>query len=169
MNHNIDVLHINYYFAKNEQFKMLSKEEQDQWMYEDVKEVVEEVLKDTVYEQSFLFSKSIGTIPMAMEWAQKNFIKHAIGVWLTPLLKDDHVYQALLHTDRPSLCVIGDQDHHFIEERISSLKNNHLVSTVVIPHADHALEIKGDTLASIEALKEVTERVQEFMIKFSKG
>ena len=122
LNHNIDVLHINYHFAKNDQFKMLSKEEQDQWMYEDVKAVVEEVLKDTVYEQSFLFSKSIGTIPMAMEWAQKNFIKHAIGVWLTPLLKDDHVYQALLNTDRPSLCVIGDQDHHFIEERISSLK-----------------------------------------------
>ncbi|MFJ7725255.1 alpha/beta family hydrolase [Neobacillus sp. NPDC097160] len=169
LNHNIDVLHVNYQFTKNEQFKMLSETEQDQWMYEDVKAVVEEVLKDTVYEQCFLVSKSIGTIPMAMEWTRKNYIDNAIGVWLTPLIKDDQVYQALINTDRHSLCVIGDQDHHFIEERISSLKNNPLVGTVVIPDADHGLEIKGDISASIEAIKEVIEQVQEFMIKFSNG
>ncbi|WHY78478.1 alpha/beta hydrolase [Neobacillus sp. WH10] len=169
LNHNIDVLQINYHFAKNEQFKKLSETDQDQWMYEDVKAVVDEVLKETVYKHCILMSKSIGTIPMAMEWTEKNYIKNTIGVWLTPLMKDDNVFQALLNTDRPSLCVIGDHDHHFIKERISSLKNNNLVSTVVIPNADHGLEIKGDILASIEAIKEVIERVQEFMIKFSKG
>jgi len=168
LNHNIDVLHINYQFTKNEQFKKLSETDQDQWMYEDVKAVVDEVLKDTVYEQCFLVSKSIGTIPMAREWTEKNFIKNTIGVWLTPLIKDDNVYQALLNTDLPSLCVIGDHDHHFIKERIYSLKNNELVSTVVIPKADHGLEIKGDILASIEAIKEVIERVQEFVVKFTK-
>ena len=169
LNHNIDVLHINYQFAKNEQFKKLSKTDQDHWMYEDAKAVIERVLKENVYEQCILMSKSIGTIPMAMEWTEKNFIKNTIGVWLTPLMKDDNVYQALLNTDLPSLCVIGDHDHHFIKERISSLKNNEFVSTVVIPNADHGLEIKGDILASIEAIKGIIERVQEFMIKFSKG
>ncbi|MFZ7942937.1 alpha/beta family hydrolase [Neobacillus sp. 19] len=164
INHNIDVLHINYQLAKNDQFKLLSEPEQDQWMYEDVKAVVEEVLKDTVYDKYFIMSKSIGTIPMALEWAQKSFIHDAIGIWLTPLLKDDHVYQALLTTDRPALCVIGDQDHHYIEDRITSLKNNPLVATVVIPDADHGLEIKGDIVASIEAIKAVIARVQAFII-----
>lgn len=45
LNQNIDVLHVNYQFAKDEQFRKLKKAEQDQWMYEDVKAVVEEALK----------------------------------------------------------------------------------------------------------------------------
>lgn len=169
LNNHVDVLHINYHFAKNEYFKKLTRSEQDRWMYEDVKVVVEKVLKDSTYEQCFLLSKSIGTIPMAIEWTEKNFLHNAFGIWLTPLLKDDNVFNALLNTELPSLYVIGDQDHHFIEERISTLKNNELVSSVVIPNADHGLEIKGDTLASIDAVKEVLESVQEFIVKITKA
>jgi len=164
LNHNVDVLHINYTFAKNEHFKKLSDANQEQWMYEDVKAVVEEVLKDTHYEQWILLSKSIGTVPMALEWAQKKFIPNAIGIWLTPLLKVDSVYHAILETKLPSLCVIGDRDHHFIEERISCLKNNKLVQTVVIPKADHSLEIPGDISATINAAREVLTSIQEFII-----
>ncbi|ETI70756.1 hypothetical protein [Neobacillus vireti] len=166
LNQKVDVLHINYNFAKNEHFIELNNQEQDSWMYDDVKAVVWEVLKETNYEQCFLLSKSIGTIPMAMEWNQRNFIKNAIGIWLTPLMKIDAVYDALLNTKLPSLCVIGDEDHHYIEERISSLKNNEHVSKVVIPKADHGLEIKGDTLASIEAAKEVFKHIHDFIAKY---
>ncbi|CAH2715284.1 hypothetical protein BACCIP111895_02468 [Neobacillus rhizosphaerae] len=165
LNNRIDALHVNYEFAKNEHFKKLSETEQEDWMYEDVKAVVREVLKDTNYEQCFLLSKSIGTIPMAMEWTEKNFIHNSVGIWLTPLIKYENVYQALLKTELPSLCIIGDQDHHFIEERINSIKNNERLSTVVIPNADHSLEIKEDILASIDAAKEVITAIQEFIIK----
>ncbi|WP_066070308.1 alpha/beta family hydrolase [Neobacillus soli] len=169
LNNHVDVLHINYDFAKNEHFKKLTRSEQDRWMYEDVKAVVDEVLKDSTYEQCILLSKSIGTIPMAIEWTEKNFSHNAFGIWLTPLLKDDNVFNTLLNTELPSLCVIGDQDHHFIEERISSFKKNELVSSVLIPNADHGLEIKGDIVASIDAVKEVMASVQEFIVKFTKG
>ncbi|MDR6125117.1 hypothetical protein QFZ87_004714 [Bacillus sp. SLBN-46] len=165
LNNNIDVLHINYNFVKNEQFRKLTKAEQEQWMYEDVKAVVEAVLKDTYYEQCILLSKSIGTIPMAMEWTGGTFLLNSVGIWLTPLLKEDRVYQALLETELPSLCVIGDEDHHFIEERLASFENNPLVSTVVIQKADHGLEIQGNTLVSIEAMKEIMEQVEVFIKK----
>jgi hypothetical protein len=164
LNENVDVLHINYNFTKNDYFEKLTKPEQEWWMYDDVKAVVDVVLKNTVYKQCFYLSKSIGTIPMAMEWTQKNLVHNAFGIWLTPLLNEDKVYSALLNTELPSLCVIGNQDHHFNGERLSSLKNNHLVSTVVIPKADHSLEIKGDILATIEAVKEVIFGMQEFII-----
>jgi pimeloyl-ACP methyl ester carboxylesterase len=162
---NVDVLHINYNFAKNEKFKKTSEAEQNQWMYEDVKAVVEDVLKGTDYNQCFLLSKSIGTIPMAVQWTQKNYLHNMIGIWLTPLLKDENVYQALLNTDQPSLCVIGDQDHHFIEKRVHSLKNNQLVSTVVIPNANHSLEIDGNLAGTLDAVKVVMESVQAFMVR----
>ncbi|WP_312472062.1 alpha/beta family hydrolase [Neobacillus sp.] len=165
LNNKIDVLHVNYEFAKNEHFKKLSETEQENWMYEDVKAVVREVVKDINYEQCFLLSKSIGTIPMAMEWTEKNFIHNSVGIWLTPLIKNENVYQALLKTELPSLCIIGDQDNHFIEDRIYSIKNNECVSTVVIPNADHSLEIKEDILASIDAAKEVITAIQDFIIK----
>ncbi|MGG3468728.1 alpha/beta family hydrolase [Neobacillus pocheonensis] len=163
LNVNVDVLHINYNFAKNEHFKKLSEADQEQWMYEDVKAVVEKVLMDAHYDQWILMSKSIGTIPMAMEWTQKNFIPNAIGIWLTPLLKVDSVYHAILETKLPSLCVIGDHDHHYIEERISLLKNNEILRTLVIPKADHSLEIPGDTSATINAAREVITSIQEFI------
>jgi hypothetical protein len=161
---NIDVLHINYQFSKNEHFKKLSEPEQDNWMYEDVLAVIEDVLKDTSYEQSFLLSKSIGTIPMAKEWGRKNITHNAFGIWLTPLIKVDEVYQALLNTQLPSLCIIGDQDHHFVEERISSLENNRLIQTVVVHNTEHSLEVKGDVAASLDAMKEVMTSIENFII-----
>jgi hypothetical protein len=161
----VDILHINYNFVKNKHFAKLKKMEQEQCMYDDVRTVVIEVLKDTNYEKCFLFSKSIGTIPMAMEWTKRNFIDNPIGIWLTPLLKEDLVFDTLLKTDIPSICVIGDQDQHYIEERISLLENNSLISTLVIPNANHSLEVNGDILATIEAMKAIINRIHEFINK----
>lgn len=165
LNNHIDVLHINYHFVKNEHFAGLSKEDQEYWMYEDVKAVVDEVLKSSKYEQCFLFSKSIGTIPMAMEWIHRKFIRKPFGIWLTPLLKDDSVYNSLLETRLPSLCVIGDDDNHFIEERVASLNHNEFIKTVIIPKADHSLEIQDDILTTIDAIKIVIESIQAFLIR----
>jgi hypothetical protein len=161
----VDILHINYNFMKNKQFTKLSKMEKVQWMYDDVRTVVSEVLKDTDYQQCFLLSKSIGTIPMAMEWTKRNFIDNPIGIWLTPLLKVDLVFDTLLKTDIPSICVIGDQDQHYLEERISLLENNSLISMLVIPNANHSLEVNGDILATIEAMKVIMKRMHEFINK----
>lgn len=102
---------------------------------------------------------------MAMEWKAENFSKITFGIWLTPLIKNDNVYQALLKTEKPSLCIIGDDDHHFQAERISSLTNNPLISTIVIPSADHGLEIKGDLDVTLDAVKVVMKSIEEFMIK----
>jgi hypothetical protein len=159
----MDILHINYRFMENKHFAKLSKIEQEQWMYEDVQAVVNEVLKTTNYEQCFLLSKSIGTIPMAIEWKQRNFIHNPVGIWLTPLLKEDQVFDTLLKTDIPSICVIGDQDQHYLEERILLLENNSLISTLVIPNANHSLEVNGDILATIEAMKLIMKRINEFI------
>jgi hypothetical protein len=144
---------------------MLSKIEQAQWMYYDVKGVVNDILKNTNYEQCFLLSKSIGSIPMAMEWKQRNFIHNPVGIWLTPLLKEDQVFDTLLKTDIPSICVIGDQDQHYIEERISLLENKSLISMLIIPNANHSLEVDGDILATIEAMKVIMKRMHEFINK----
>lgn len=159
----VDILHINYNFIKSKHFVKLKKLEQEQWMYEDVWAVVSEVLRNTRYDKCYLLSKSIGTIPMAIEWTKRNFINHSIGIWLTPLLKEDLVFDTLLKTNIPSLCIIGDQDQHYLQERISLLKSNKLISTLVIQNANHSLEVNGDIAATIEAMKVIINRIQGFV------
>ncbi|MFP7298761.1 alpha/beta family hydrolase [Neobacillus niacini] len=159
----VDVLHINYHFTKNKHFANLNEAEQEQWMYNDVEAVVSEILNTSNYEQCFLLSKSIGSIPMAMEWKERNFIQNPIGIWLTPLLKEDLVFETLLKTDIPSICIIGNQDHHYIGERVSLLENNSLIRMSVIPNADHSLEVNGDVSATIDAMKVIMKRIDEFI------
>jgi hypothetical protein len=72
-----------------------------------------------------------------------------------------------LNTDFPSLLVIGDQDQHYIDERISSLKNNDMVSTLIIPNANHSLEVNGDIAVTIDVMKVIMNRIQDF-IKLNK-
>lgn len=165
LDQNVDVLHIDYQFAKNDHFKKLPESEQEKWMYDDVCGVADEVLKDNSYDQFIVLCKSIGSIPMAKEWGRKHFTRNAIGIWLTPLFKIDEVYQALLKTEVPSLCIIGDQDHHFVEERIASLENNHLIQTLVVPNTEHSLEVEGNVQATLDAMKEVMKSLEDFITK----
>ncbi|MCJ8008160.1 alpha/beta family hydrolase [Lederbergia wuyishanensis] len=168
MNENVDILHINYNYLDNEAFKKLDHHDQDQWIYEDVKSVVTEVLNDAKYEIYFILSKSIGTIPMAYEWNEKDFIsgQNTYGIWLTPLIKDEIVYNALLKTEIPSLYVIGTDDPHYVEELIVSINENINVTGLVIPNANHGLEVKGDIHTTINIVHDVMESIEKFIKKY---
>ncbi|MDQ0973798.1 hypothetical protein QFZ31_003676 [Neobacillus niacini] len=94
---------------------------------------------------------------------KRKFISLPMGIWLTPLLKEDFVFDTLLKTRIPNLCIIGDQDQHYLQERISLLETNKLISTLVIPDANHSLEVNGDIAATIEAMKVIINRMQDFI------
>ncbi|MBS4198131.1 hypothetical protein KHA93_00465 [Bacillus sp. FJAT-49732] len=168
MNENVDILHINYNYLGNEAFKKLDHHDQDQWIYEDVKSVVTAVLKDAKYETYFILSKSIGTIPMAYEWIEKDFIskQNSYGIWLTPLIKDEIVYNALSKTEIPSLYVIGTDDPHYNEESIASINENTNVTGLVIPKANHGLEVKGDIKMTINIVYDVMESIEKIIKKY---
>ncbi|MCR2823535.1 alpha/beta family hydrolase [Lederbergia panacisoli] len=170
MNENVDLLHVNYNYLENEAFKKLEHHAQDQWIYEDVVSVVETVLKDTEYGMYFILSKSIGTIPMAYEWNRKNFIdvNRTYGIWLTPLIKDETVCNALSKIVIPSLYVIGTDDPHYKENLIADINKNSNVKGLVIPNANHGLEVKGDVKTTINIVKEVMNTIEKF-IKEYKG
>ncbi|GGB60371.1 hypothetical protein F3157_17295 [Virgibacillus dakarensis] len=59
-----------------------------------------------------------------------------------------------MKSEIPSLYVIGNEDPDFSEELIGSL-NNELVSGLIIPDANHGLEVKGDIKATINAAMQV--------------
>ncbi|MBT2736087.1 alpha/beta family hydrolase [Bacillus sp. ISL-7] len=165
VNNNMDVLRINYDYRKKEYFSKLSGKEQDDWMYEDVKAVIQDVLKETQYEQYYIVNKSLGSIPMAYERTQNELLRSSYGIWLTPLLKDETVYNALLSENLPALCIIGDKDPHFFEDRIQAIKSNNQIHTVIIPNANHSLEINEDVYTSIQIVNQIMNEIQSFINK----
>jgi hypothetical protein len=52
-------------------------------------------------------------------------LKNAKVVWLTPLLQNDAVFNAMVNSDNKGLGIFGEKDSVcFIVERFEKLKNN---------------------------------------------
>lgn len=162
-NRGIDILHINYDYSENEAFNAASHAEQDQWMYEDIQEVAQAFLKDHVYKRVIWFSKSIGTIPMALGWANDWQTEPTVcGVWLTPLINEESVCASIQASQVPSLVIIGNQDSIYNEEKLNAITSNH-VEKYVVPGANHGLEIEGDVVNSIDIMKSIVQCMDAFV------
>jgi pimeloyl-ACP methyl ester carboxylesterase len=82
------------------------------------------------------------------------------AIWLTPLLNETAVIDALAGLARPTLLVGGTADPTWQRERVPA---NHSLQLVEIPHADHSLQIRGDLEASIEALGQLTGTITSWL------
>lgn len=158
---NTDVLLVNYNYKGDYEFKQMSKEERSERMYEEGHSVIQEVLQVQSYEKHFLLSKSIGSIPMSL--LCKRQFRQAYCIWLTPLLTEDVVYNAMREHKHPSVSIIGTADPFFIPERWSSLNGTSNTQTLLVPDANHSLEIEKQPLNSIDILKDCMEILQQYV------
>ncbi len=102
-------------------------------------------------------AKSISSLaaPLAAE--------HQIpGVWLTPLLGNADVAQALQRITAPTLIVGSVDDPSW--DRAAAVRL-HRADVLQVTGADHALEVPTDPRRSLEILGEVTDRVERFVTK----
>ncbi|MDP4146558.1 MAG: alpha/beta hydrolase [Bacillota bacterium] len=151
-----DVLLVNYNYSQ-EVLSSLSEDE----ITSDVQAVIETILKDNDYTDFTIVAKSIGTI--AMTYLLKNPNYHsAKAIWLTPLLQRNDVYNALLNNKNKALCIIGDKDPCYIYEKFEEIKKNNQLNTNLIEGVNHSLEFKSDIFKSIEVLKDVMIKIDEF-------
>jgi hypothetical protein len=151
-----DVLHINYSFNRQEQSEL-----SEEAFTRDVQLAIDNAIKNKEYSHYYVVAKSIGTI--ALSYLLNNpMFKHAKVVWLTPLLQRDDVFHAMLNSDNKGLCIIGDKDRCFVEERFESLKNNDNLLLKVVTGGNHSLELDEEPIQSIEVLKGVISDMNEF-------
>lgn len=111
-------------------------------------------------DRKIILSKSIGTRIVA----SGNIERFDKIIWLTPALKDDFVYQKMANLANKSLSVIGDCDPFFDQEKINELDSRGM-NSLVISGADHGLDIDTDLNRSLDELKNVISRVEEFVLK----
>lgn len=82
------------------------------------------------------------------------------AIWLTPLLGEPAVVDALARVDRPTLLVGGTADSTW---QPGVLPRNPVLETEELEGADHSLELAGDVAGSLEALRRATQRVGAFL------
>ncbi len=157
-NEGFDVLHVNYKYDSKE-LANLSEED----FTRDIQLVIDNATKDRQYDSFILVAKSLGTIALS-HLINFPLFKEAKVVWMTPLLQKDDVYQAMLTSGQKGLCVIGDADYCFIEDRFSELKKKANLSTMVVQGGNHSLELINDPISSIERLADVMKEIQEFAV-----
>jgi hypothetical protein len=82
------------------------------------------------------------------------------AVWLTPLLVRPDVVSALSSSRAPALLVGSSADPTWSD---GEQPGGELVSVVEFDGLDHSLQAEGDPLASLDVLRQVTERIGEFL------
>ncbi|MGN7400968.1 alpha/beta hydrolase [Cytobacillus praedii] len=156
-NKGFDVLHINYIFSRQE-MSVLNDED----FARDVQLTIDNAIKDKEYNNYYVVAKSIGT--KALSYLLDNtMLKDAKVVWLTPLLQNDGVFNAMVNSENKGLCIFGEKDHFcFIAERFEKLKNNKNLLLKVVDGANHSLELDKEPIKSIELLKRIISDINKF-------
>lgn len=156
-NKGFDVLHINYSFSKEE---MSALNERD--FARDVQLAIDNAIKDKKYVNYYVVAKSIGTKAL-IYLLDNTMLKDAKVVWLTPILQNDDVFNAMVNSDNKGLCIFGEKDNHcFIVERFEKLKSNQNLMLKMVDGGNHSLELDGEPIKSIEVLKNVIHDIDEF-------
>jgi hypothetical protein len=158
-----DVLQVNYQY-KDKTYAEFTVEEKIESIIFDVNKVINETLKTAQYENYYVMGKSIGTIAMSSVLSRAEFIK-AKAIWLTPLLQRDEVFSALAAISHKSLCIIGDQDDFYINERYDVVKTNPHVISRLIPNVNHSLEYEDFKVESIDVMKSVIVDIEKFVLQ----
>lgn len=162
LDNSFDVLQVNYRY-NDKAYDEFSKEELSEAIKHDVRTVLDKVLTDTSYEKFYFVGKSLGTIAMSSE-INRDIFKEANAIWLTPLLQRDDVFATMVNSENRGLCIIGDNDRCYVEERFDQLKNKPNLVAKLLPNVNHSLEYDHNMVESIDILKEIINDIQEFVV-----
>ncbi|MFE1245359.1 alpha/beta family hydrolase [Fictibacillus sp. NPDC058756] len=160
LNRGYDVLHINYEYH-TDQYDHFTYEELKSTLAPDVMTVLHETLRDADFKSYYLVGKSFGCLAMP-EALNFHPLQNAKTVWLTPHLKEKNVFETMLNSQNKGLCMIGDRDSFYNKESLEQLQTNKNIDYFIPPGANHALEIGGQTLESIDLVRRVVKMINEF-------
>jgi hypothetical protein len=123
---------------------------------------ITELLVEESPERITFVAKSLGTAVLAARsWSVYGTILIE-AIWLTPLFGDASVREGAIRRGWKSLLVAGDADQLHDPVGYEAVRRELGAETLVIPGADHCLEVPYDPDATLEALRHLTEAVRRF-------
>jgi pimeloyl-ACP methyl ester carboxylesterase len=159
----IDLLSVDYQYSQQEDFPTLTAVDQSRRLSHDARAACDAALEQGSYAQVILIGKSVGTLAMGHLLATDARLKSSRCVWLTPLLHDERLRGQIKLARPPSLFVTGDHDRHYQPAYLAELVEATGGKSLVVPGADHSLDVDGDALASVEALERMLQALQDFL------
>lgn len=96
-----------------------------------------------------VIGKSLASL-LAAEISDRNLP----AAWLTPPLTEPSMIDALTRVRNPTLLLGGNADPMW---KADAIPDNPALQVVELPDVDHALQVAGDPVASLEALRQMTD------------
>ncbi|MDB5033988.1 MAG: hypothetical protein JWQ98_1229 [Chlorobi bacterium] len=162
VNRRADVLRLEYDYSSSD-FRSLSPEVKGDHIAADISAAGTAALAVKEYRRITLIGKSLGTQGIARLLGSDPRFRDAVCIWLTPVLVSDDLRAATAYARDRSLFVIGTADPFYREDYLAEVLKNSNGKLLTIDGADHALEIDGDVIGSIEILRKVIGAMAEFI------
>ena len=158
-----DVLRVEYTYNTDASFRAVSQADQGERLNADTMAACRVVLDQRGYERVTLVGKSLGTLAMGSLLTTESRLAGATAVWLTPLLRVDHLRAQVKQWGGRSLFAIGSADPHYDPAYLAEVERATGGESVVVEGADHGMEIAGDVMQSLAALHQVLQALQRFL------
>ncbi len=158
-----DILLIDYRYSQRADYQELDAEERQRWLSADTTAACRAALAQRQYRRITLVGKSLGTRAMAHLLATEGSLRAADTIWFTPVWREEPVRAALLAAEQRALVVIGTADPHYDPHLADEVRQAINGELLVIPDAEHGLEIEGDVIRSVRALDEAMRAVVRFV------
>lgn len=113
--------------------------------------------------QVTFIAKSLGTIVLASLPAEVPLPSSVRAVWLTPIFGRESVRLGAIGKGWPSLLVAGQADELHEQQHHETVANTLGARSLVLPGADHMLEVPGNVLATLDGFRAITESVLDFV------
>ncbi|WP_083387738.1 alpha/beta fold hydrolase [Planococcus antarcticus] len=114
LNRGYDVLRVDYRYV-DEKYDEFTNEELYRAVKVDTAAVLDKFFSNHLYEEVYIVGKSLGTIAMSVELKKQRFEK-AKAIWLTPLINQQDMLEAMIQNPHQAFCFIGNQDRYYSKE-----------------------------------------------------
>jgi hypothetical protein len=114
-------------------------------------------------DQITFIATSMGTVVLAALPPEVPLPPTVNAIWLTPIFGWERVRSGAIAKAWPSLLVAGAADSLHEPEHHDAVTNAIGARSVVLPRADHMLEVPGDVLATLDGFRTMTESVRDFV------
>jgi pimeloyl-ACP methyl ester carboxylesterase len=157
----IDVLAVDY--TRRPQISAYSLEQATACAFTDTVAAYETIKSKHAYKQLTLVGKSLGTLVMGKLLASHSLFAPSQAAWLTPVLSSAVLREQICRDPIPSLFVIGTADEFYDAEHLAEVQQATNGEVVVIPQADHSLDIGTDARRSLQAIERMREAMHAFL------